>query len=178
MVDSSDPFVLYKQYPNGGTIWLMMGLDNSGSDYKDIMAIAKFLAKNGHEVKVLHAVHCKDPLYKLIFGDLIGTLYYRKCPDLLVDGLFYEYESYDRPFKSRKISHMLKRGAEQASRIIIDNNKGASDRFIINMIQNRLKDRNFRGDIEEVQVYEKGTVRSLFKKKAVGSFTSPRSTNP
>ena len=73
---------------------------------------------------------------------------------------------------------MLKRGAEQASRIIIDNNKGASDRFIINMTENRIKDKNFRGDIEEVDVYEKGTVRQLFKKKAVGSINSPRSTNP
>lgn len=59
---------------------------------------------------------------------------------------------------------MLKRGAEQASRIIIDNNKGASDRFIINMIQSRLNDRNYRGEIEEVYVYEKGSVRRLFKK--------------
>ena len=165
MVDYCDPFVLYKQYPSGGKILQMNGLKVSSSDYKDIMAIAKFLAKNGHEVKVLHAVHYKDPLYRKVYGDLIGTRYYRKCPDLFIDGCFYEYESYDRPFKSRKISHMLKRGAEQASRIIIDNNKGASDRFIINMIENRLKDKSFRGDIEEVYVYEKGTVRLLFKKK-------------
>lgn len=165
MVDSCDVFVLYKLYPNGGKILKMRGLETTSSDYKDIMAIAKCLAKSGHEVKVLHAVHYRDPLYRLVYGELIGTRYYRKCPDFLVDGYYYEYESYDRPFKSRKISHMLKRGAEQANRIIIDNNKGASDRFIINMIENRLKDRNFRGDIEEVYVYEKGTVRKLFKKK-------------
>ncbi|MBQ6952695.1 MAG: hypothetical protein IJP81_02160 [Bacteroidales bacterium] len=165
MDDSCDLFVLYKQYPSGGTIWLMLGLGTSGSDYKDIMAIAKYLAKNGHEVKVLHAIHYKDQLYREVYGELIGTRFYRKCPDLLIDGRFYEYESYDRPFKSRKISHMLKRGAAQSSRIIIDNNRGASDRFIINMIENRLKDKNFRGDIEEVYLYEKGEVRPLFKKK-------------
>ena len=163
MVDSCDPFVLYKQYPSGGKIWLMKCLKATSPDYKDILSIALFLAKNAHEVKILHAVHYKDPLYRDVFGELIGTRYYRKCPDLLIDGLFYEYESYDRPFKSRKISHMLKRGADQACRIIIDNlsmhrhivlllihNKGASDRFIINMVENRLKDKNFRGDIEEV----------------------------
>jgi len=165
MEDSSGVFVLYKQYPSGGKIWLMNGLKSTSPDYKDIMAIAINFAKNGHEVKILRAIHYKDPLYRLVFSILIGSRYYRKCPDLLIDGCFYEYESYDRPFKSRKISHMLKRGAEQASHIIIDNNKGASDRFIINMIENRLKDRNFRGDIEEVYVYEKGTVRMVFKKK-------------
>ena len=165
MEDSFGVFVLYKLYPSGGKILKMKGLEGNGSDYKDIMAIAIFLAKKGHEVKVLHAVHYKDPLYRLVYGNLIGTRYFRKCPDLLVDGLFYEYESYERPFKSRKNSHMLKRGAEQADRIIIDNNKGASDRFINNMIQARLKDKNFRGAIEEVFVYEKGRVRLLFKKK-------------
>ena len=171
-------FVLYKLYPSGGKVLQMKGLEAANSDYKDIMAIAINMAKRGHEVKILHALHYKDPLYRMVYGELIGTRYYRKCPDLIIDGHFYEYESYDRPFKSRKISHMLKRGADQANRIIIDNNKGASDRFIINMIENRLKDQNFRGDIEEVYVYEKGVVRQIFKKKAVGSFTSPRSTNP
>ena len=73
---------------------------------------------------------------------------------------------------------MLKRGAEQARHIIIDNNKGASDRFIVNMIVKRLNDKNFKGEIETVSVYEKGHIRQIFKKKAVGSFTSPRSTNP
>ena len=168
MVDSCDPFVQYKQYPSGGKIWLMKCLKATSPDYKDILSIALFLAKKAHEVKILHAVHYKDPLYRDVFGELIGTRYYRKCPDLLIDGLFYEYESYDRPFKSRKISHMLKRGADQACRIIIDNNKGASDRFIINMVENRLKDKNFRGDIEEVYTYEKGSVRLLFKKKKSG----------
>ena len=165
MDDFCDVFVIYKQYPSGGKIWLMQGLKASNSDYKDIMAIAAFSAKTGHEVKVLRAVHYKDPLYKSVYGNLIGTRYFRKCPDFVIDGQFFEYESYDRPFKSRKISHMLKRGAEQSNRIIIDNNKGASDRFIINMIENRLKDRNFRGDIDEVYLYEKGEVRLLFKKK-------------
>ena len=73
---------------------------------------------------------------------------------------------------------MLKRGAEQAERIIIDNNKGASDRFIVNMIVKRSSDKHFLGSIEEVFVYEKGNLRRLYYKKAVGSFTSPRSTNP
>jgi hypothetical protein len=60
---------------------------------------------------------------------------------------------------------MIKRGALQADRIIIDNNKGASDRYIINMIQKRLTDKYFYGEIEELYVYEKGNVRRLFKKK-------------
>ena len=48
-------------------------------------------AEQGHEVKVLRAFHYKDPLYREVYGELIGTRYYRKCPDLLVDGEFVEY---------------------------------------------------------------------------------------
>ena len=81
MDESCDLFVLYKQYPSGGKIWLMLGLETTGSDYNDILAIANCLAKEGHEVKVLHAVHYKDPIYREVFGELIGTKYYRKCPD-------------------------------------------------------------------------------------------------
>ena len=119
MVDSCDVFVLYKLYPNGGKILKMRGLETTGSDYKDIMAIAKCLAKGGHEVKVLHAVHYRDPLYRLVYGELIGTRYYRKCPDFLVDGLFVEYESYKTNKPKKAFRNMLHNGLEQSECLII-----------------------------------------------------------
>ena len=45
----------------------MLGLETTGSDYDDILAIANCLAEHGHEVKVLHAVHYKDPIYREVF---------------------------------------------------------------------------------------------------------------
>ena len=160
-----DIFTLFKSFKDKGVVLLMSGLDKTNPDYKDLITIACCFAKKGHEVRVLASTHYKDPLYREVFGQLIGTAYYRKCPDLMIDGHFYEYESFERPFKSNKISHMIKRGAEQADRIIIDNNKGASDRFIINMIVNRIKDSHFHRNIEEVYVYEKGGLRKVFHKK-------------
>ena len=110
MNDDSDLFVLHKQFPSGGKIWLMLGLESSGSDYEDILAIANCLAESGHEVKVLRAVHYKDPLYHEVFGELIGTRYYRKCPDLLVDGEFVEYESYTSDQPKNAFRNMLHNG--------------------------------------------------------------------
>jgi len=118
-MDSCNPFVLYKQYPGGGKIWLMLGLVDTGSDYDDILAIAECLAECGHEVKVLHAVHYKDPLYRVVYGDLIGTRYYRKCPDLLIDGVFVEYESYNTNQPKRAFRNMLHNGLEQSDCLII-----------------------------------------------------------
>ena len=119
MVDSCNPFVLYKQYENGGKIWLMLGIDTNGSDYNDIMAIAECLASCGHEVKVLHAVHYKDPLYREVFGELIATRYYRKCPDLLVDGDFVEYESYNTNQPKKAFRNMMHNGLQQSDSLII-----------------------------------------------------------
>ena len=143
----------------------MSGLDKSNPDYSDLVSIACHFAKQGKDVKILSPTHYKDPAYHRVFGPLIGTMYFRKCPDLLINGVFYEYESYERPFKAKKVSHMIKRGADQSERIIIDNNKGASDRYILNMIVKRISDKSFRKDIQELYVYEKGSVRRLYKKK-------------
>jgi len=63
---------------------------------------------------------------------------------------------------------MIKKGTIQSSRIIINNNKGSSDRYIRTNIYNRLVEKNFKKNIDEVWIYEKGKVRLLFK-KAVGS---------
>ena len=100
----------------------MSGLDKTNSDYNDLISIACYFAKKGKRVHVLPTLHYKDTRYRDVYGPLIGTIYYRKCPDLLIDGEYYEYESYERPFKAKKISHMIKRGAGQSDRIIIDNN--------------------------------------------------------
>ena len=58
---------------------------------------------------------------------------------------------------------MIKKGTEQSSRIIINNNKGASDRFILRNIRERMEDKNFKYEINEVWLYEKGKLRLLFK---------------
>lgn len=150
---------MYKQFPSGGTIWLMLGMDTTGPDYDDIMAIAECMAKSGHEVKLLHAVHYKDPLYHAVYGELIGTRYYRKCPDLLVDGYFVEYESYVRPWNKRKLSNMLSGGLKQSDRLIIDNREGASVRQILRAIKSRL---NVNASISQVWIYDGDSVIGIY----------------
>ena len=138
MDDSCGVFVLYKQYPSGGKIWLMLGLETTGSDYDDIIAIANCLADRGHEVKVLHAVHYKDPLYRKVFSDLIGTKYYRKCPDLLVDGIFVEYESYKSDQPKNAFRNMLHNGLSQSDSIIL-HHCNLSDGYMLQQVQGKLK---------------------------------------
>ena len=153
-------FALYHEYESGGSVWLMKGLDSAASDYHDLLDIARIWAREGREVLVLAPVHFKDPLYAEIYGPLIGTKYDWKCPDLLVDGEFYEYESFQPPWKRNKISKMLKAGLKQASRLILNNNKGCIDRLYRKNVYARLDN---GAAISEVWLYESGTLKLIFK---------------
>ncbi len=59
---------------------------------------------------------------------------------------------------------MLSHGFKQSPYLVINNNKGASDRYITKVINDRIKDKNFQYDIKEVWLYEKGKIRLLYKR--------------
>ena len=158
-------FSFYKQYLNGGSVQVMDGADRKASDYRALQSIGRSFAESGSIVQITKAVHYKDELYKDVFGGLKGTKYERKCPDLIVDGRYYEYEGYTGQWSKRKLKNMLSHGLKQSDRIIINNNKGCSDRYIIQCIKSRILDKSFNYDIKEVWVYEKGKVRRLWVQK-------------
>ena len=159
MDDCCELFTLYKEYSGGGKIWLMLGLDTSGSDYEDILAVANCLAERGHEVKVLHAVHYKDPLYRKVFGELIGTRYYRKCPDLFVDGCFIEYESYISDNPKNAFRNMLHNGLAQSDSVII-RNCGLTDGYMIRKVLSKFE----KGvPVSSIWIYEGSLIRLLYK---------------
>ena len=157
-VDPSDLFVLYKQYSGGGGIWLMRELDSSEPDYKDILAISECMAAEGHEVKVLRAVHYKDPLYRKVYGNLIGTRYYRKCPDLIIDNNYVEYESYKTNHPKRAFHNMLHNGLAQSDSIII-RQCDLSDGYIYYQICGYIK----KGiPVSNVWIYDGRKVRVIY----------------
>ena len=151
-------FVLFKEFSNGGRIEIHNDTEKGKSDFKDLLSISREFAKGAKVVYILPRLHFKDKRYQEIYGGLIGTRYERKCPDLYIDGLFYEYESFRSPFKKEKIGRMIGQGTKQSSRIIINNNKGCSERYIRRIIFERL----YIGQIiNEVWIYEKGKIRLL-----------------
>ena len=153
---------MYKEYKSGGKIEIINGYVKK-SDHRDLISISRFYAQKGANVKITTNIHYKDEKYKVVFGALNGTKYERKCPDLIINGEFYEYENYTPPFKAEKISNMISRGIKQSSRIIINNNNGSIHRNIKKNIYNRVMNEN--QDIDEVLVYEKGNVYLIYEKQ-------------
>ena len=142
-----------------GRVLMMQGLDTDKPDIEDLKHIATCFARMGCEVLILRPVHYKSPEYKTIFGGLIGTRYFRKCPDLKIDGHYYEYESYVRPWNKRKLSNMITDGLRQSDRIILDNREGVSFRQIARSIRARL---SINAPISEVWVYDGDGVVDIY----------------
>lgn len=99
---------VYRDFSNqgGGQVKISKLLsreDKAKADYQQMKRVAEFMARQGAEVTILPRIHYKSPAYREIYGALIGTDYERKCPDLLIDGKFYEFESYVRPWGKRRL---------------------------------------------------------------------------
>lgn len=153
------------EFDNGGRLYVMDGLDKGASDYNDLIAIGRWFAELGNTVQVLDTIHFKNSDYDKYYGLLTGTVYYKKCPDLRIGNKLFEYEGYTGVWSKRKLSRMLSHGAKQSPYLIIKNTKGCSDRFILKCIHDRLKDSLYNHEIAEVWVYEKGSVRLVYKKR-------------
>lgn len=151
-----------KEFNNGGKFSIYSTVEKDKSDYKDLVTIGRFFAEKGNNVVLTPRVHIKSPMYEKIYGDLIGTRYERKCPDLKINGKFYEYESFEKPWKKQKVGRMLSHALKQSNRIIIDNNKGCSLRYFRKLIYGRI---NSGSDIKEVWIYEKGKCSLIYKQQ-------------
>ncbi len=157
-------FITAKRYSNGGRVSIHNEVNKKSSDYKDLITIANQFAKKGSKVELTPRIHFKDPEYNVIYKSLKNTRYYRKCPDLKIDGVFYEYENFIPPFKYKKIGSMITHGVKQSNNIIIKNTNGASLRGVKRMIERRLRDKSFTYELSRVYIYEKGKILSVYEK--------------
>ena len=167
-----EDFKLYKEFENGGKVYIHKLKSNKENDYKLVLSSALDFARKGEEVKIGTRLYYdkrginESEAYKRVYGNLIGTRFEGKSPDLIINNtLFYEVEGYVQPFTSDKISRMLSHGLKQSDKVIINNTGGASDRYIRRLIYSRL---NNNASIDEVWLYEKGKLRLFYKTQRGG----------
>ena len=107
--------------------------------------------------------------YESLYYDLIGTKYEGKCPDLKIDGLWYEHEGFVTDNPKTAFRNMLNHGLKQSSRIII-NRPNLTDAFMKRIIKQRVKDGH---DIDEVWIMDDNSIIPLYKKSEEWYFTPP-----
>ena len=148
-----------------GTIRINRMVDSNDSDYPKLYEIAEHFAKGGATVELTPKMSRPSKFkYECIYGDLIGTKYEGKCPDLKIDGLWYEHEGFITDNPKRAFSNMMSHGLKQSSRIIIDR-PDLTERYMRRSIIERIS----RGEsIDEVWVKEPNGKLSLLYKKTDG----------
>jgi len=145
-----------------GTVMISRLIDREGNDYKKVLQVAKEFAKDGATVKMTPKMsRPAEFLYDCVYGSLKGTKYYGKCPDMSVNGVWYEHEGLTTGKGKRAFSNMMSRGLEQSDRLIIDN-PGLTDAFMKKSIYNRIA--KYGQSINEVWIRENNGIRCLFKR--------------
>ena len=127
-------------FPNGERVVVYNAIDRTTGDFRRILSCAKFFAQQGKQVVMppMLKVPYKNPVYDQIFGTLRGTPYYGKCPDLLVDGVWYEHEGFTSVNPKTNFANMCNRGFRQSDRIIIEK-CGLTDGYMLRSLEGQMK---------------------------------------
>lgn len=152
-------YKLLSEFPNGGSVTKHALVNEEDSDYPKLLSVANHFAKEGKKVVLTPKVtRPKKFEYESIYGSLVGTPYEGKCPDLLIDGKWYEHEGFITKNAKRAFSNMVSHGIKQSSRIIIDK-PDLSDSYMKRVIHQRLKDGH---SIDEIWLREEDSISIFF----------------
>lgn len=145
-----------------GTISVNNGVNSNDSDYHKLYSIAQSFAKDGSKVHLTPKMSRPNKFkYECVYSSLVGTKYEGKCPDLLIDGKWYEHEGFVTTNPKNAFRNMLRDGLRQSNRLIFDRPE-LSIRYMTHCLYNRVKNGE---DIEEVWLLNHdGSLELLYKK--------------
>ena len=137
-------------------------VNQNDNDYNKLYQIAEYFADKGSVVELAPKMSRSSNFeYESLYYDLIGTKYEGKCPDLKIDGLWYEHEGFVTDNPKRAFRNMLSHGLKQSNRIIMDK-PDLTERHMKRCIQNRI---NNGEDIVEIWLRDNyGNITLLYKK--------------
>ena len=145
-----------------GLIRINRLVNQNDNDYNKLYQIAEYFADKGSVVELAPKMSRSSNFeYESLYYDLIGTKYEGKCPDLKIDGLWYEHEGFITDNPKRAFRNMLSHGLKQSNRIIMDK-PDLTERHMKRCIQNRI---NNGEDIVEIWLRDNdGNITLLYKK--------------
>lgn len=152
-----------ESYQHGkGIVKISRLVNHDDSDFEKLKQVAEFFAKDGAESVLTPKMSRPSKFkYECVYASLIGTKYEGKCPDLCIDGIWYEHEGFTSNNPKNAFRNMMRDGLLQSDRIIIDR-PDLTERYMRRSIIGRVE----RGeDIQEVWLRESdGSLTLLYKK--------------
>lgn len=148
-------------FPNGGKVVVYNAIDRNTGDFQRILRCAKYFAQQGKQVVMPPKldVPYKNPAYDQIFGTLRGTPYYGKCPDLIIDNVWFEHEGFSGDKPQRSFRNMCYHGLKQCDRLILED-CGLTFGYMYRSLLGRLERKE---KIKEVWIHSEQEMRLLYK---------------
>ena len=152
----------YEEIQHGkGKIRINKMVNRADSDFDKLYQIAEYFAERGSIVELPPKSSRPEKfVYDCIYKELKGTKYYGKCPDLKIDGVFYEHEGFVTNNPKRAFSNMVSHGLKQSNRIIVEK-PNLTEAYMKRVIKQRIMERH---TIDEVWIKEEDKLRLLYKK--------------
>lgn len=118
---------------------ILPGVDKKSSDYNTVNESARYFSKMGRKAEILPRFNggSKTKQYQSVFSDLTGTEYEGKCPDLRIDGIYYEHEGFNTKNPKKAFKNMLNGGQKQASHLVIED-CGLDESYMVRNIKTRV----------------------------------------
>lgn len=154
-------FNVLKEFENGGKILVHQLVNHEDSDYSKLISIAEHFASLGKEVKLTPKMS-RPPkfVYQNIYGSLMGTKYEGKCPDLLIDDVWYEHEGFTTDNPKNAFRNMMRDGLRQSDRLIIDKPE-LTTAYMKRVIWQRVQEGHL---VNEIWLKDGGVLTLLYKK--------------
>ena len=155
-----------------GTVTISKLVDRKDSDFRKLDEIATFFAREyGAEVILTPKMSRPHKFqYECVYSSLIGTKYEGKCPDLCINGIWYEHEGFTSANPKNAFRNMLNDGLKQSDRIVIDKPQ-LNERYMRHSIERRIRDGQ---NIKEIWTREPGgNIRLLYKKRTADQWSAP-----
>jgi hypothetical protein len=132
------------------------------TDFKKLQQVAEYFASKGHTVELTPKMSRPSKFdYDCVYHSLVGTKFEGKCPDLRIDGVWYEHEGFVTDNPKRAFKNMLNDGMVQSSRLIIDR-PNLTTRWMKHNIFDRVT--RYGQDIQEVWIRnDNGGLELLYK---------------
>lgn len=143
-----------------GTVSINEMVNRDDSDFDKLRQTAEEFAKMGRNVTLTPRMTRPTKFrYECVYGS-IPEKYNGKCPDLNIDGLWYEHEGFTSAKPKNAFKNMLTDGLRQSNRLVIDD-PGLTEAYMKRVIRMREMDGQ---DIREVWLRKQdGSIRLLYK---------------
>ena len=149
-------------YKHGkGEVRISHLVNSEDADYRKLVQVAEFFAKDGATATLTPKMSRPPKFqYECVYRSLVGTKYEGKCPDINVDGEWYEHEGFTSSNPKNAFRNMINDGLKQSGRLVIDK-PDLTEAYMKRVIRQRIKDGQ---DIKEIWLKVGSEMQLLYKK--------------